>query len=1050
MLFGNREPRSLVARRRGAFHPRGEHLEARQLLAIDIGGALPPNLPNVATVPYGVDLGGAQSAGGAGFSVSDVGDVNGDGFDDYVIGGPTAINTSGVISKGVGNNSRAYLVFGSSAVGGGNVDWLTLNKIGQRVGDLGQLGNAAIGQQNPITGVAGFAYDGITFFASQQPPGAQLGASVTPLGDVNGDGFADFMIGAPGAFDSSNSSNPGTGRAYLVYGGPNIQKVPNKTIDLDNTLQNPGVNIVTFVNSIPGAHTGAAVAGGGLGVTSDVITDGLSDLAIGAPNASLGGQSNNGAVYLIDGSAVRTAATTTINLSTVGQTGGTAGVIFSGAASGDQIGAALAFPGNVDGAVAGSLPIGDLLIGAPASNGGAGAAYLIYGATNLAAEGAVIGGVNQISLSRVGNPNATNAPTNTVAGAIFLGASSAAQTGFAVSTAGDFNNDGRADFLIGSPGFNGRGEATLFYGQPVSSATRIVGTIPLNAIPVTFPAANFVGANTSDLAGYSLAPLGKINASSSVNSEILIGAPGFNSNAGTVYLIQGLVPGSSNLVGSFSLANAEAQPLAGLQITLSASSAITPTFLGASVGGRLLTTPRTADTDNLADPILGAPGYAVTLSRGLDGGAFILEGHFLPSLPTPQNTGVTVQIGVNSATGQPNTVNLTQTTPLNIFIFSSTSPAFNAPTDIDPATITINGVAIPAADVTITPDPITETNGTNPVAILAISPRSVLQPILTNGTITLTISGRTLATSANAGKTFTGSQTVVVSGATGGVVTPPGQIVATNPLPVGTITPSRFVPLVALSRFNYKAIPLRVAVAQFQPASGFKQRIDQYFFPKKHEHQFGSKYQNAGHGISTLGRGVFTRGKFKPGKTIKFTHKVPVVPVNRQTEVYVPTPAFPPKPPGKQFTGSHTVVVSGATGGTTGGSGRQIVATNSLRVGTITPSSFVPHAALSRFNYKAIPLRVAVAQHQPAPGFKSRIDQYFFPKKFEHQFGSKYQNAGHGISTLGRGVFTRGKFKPGKTVKFTHKVPVVPVNRQTEVYVPTPTPAYPPKPPVQP
>ena len=171
MLFGNREPRSLVARRRGAFHPRGEHLEARQLLAIDIGGALPPNLPNVANVPYGVVLGGAQSAGGAGFSVTDVGDVNGDGFDDYVIGGPTAINTNGVISKGVGNNSRAYLVFGSSAVGGGNVDWLTLNAI-QRVGDLGQLGNAAIGQQNPITGVSGFAYDGITFLASQQPPGA--------------------------------------------------------------------------------------------------------------------------------------------------------------------------------------------------------------------------------------------------------------------------------------------------------------------------------------------------------------------------------------------------------------------------------------------------------------------------------------------------------------------------------------------------------------------------------------------------------------------------------------------------------------------------------------------------------------------------------------------------------------------------------------------------------------------------------------------------------------------------------------------------------------
>ncbi len=424
---------------------------------------------------------------------------------------------------------------------------------------------------------------------------------------------------------------------------------------------------------------------------------------------------------------------------------------------------------------------------------------------------------------------------------------------------------------------------------------------------MTFPAANFVGANTGDQAGYSLAPLGELNANSAVNSEILIGAPGFNSNAGTVYLIPGLVPGFANLVGSFSLANAEAQPVAATQITLSASSMITPTFLGASVGGRIqprLTTARTADTDNLADPILGTPGYAVNLSRGLNGGAFILEGRFVP-LQTPQNTGVTVQIGVNSATGEPNTVNLTQTTPLNIFIFSSTSPAFNAQTDIDPATITINGVAIPAANITITPDPITETNGTNPVAILAISPRSVLQPILTNGTITLTISGRTLATRPTPASSSPARRP---SWSAAGPAAAAVAVRSWPPIPcpsahhsVELRPPVRARPvhadLAALSRFNYKAIPLRVAVAQFRPAPGFKQRIDQFFFPKKHEHQFGSKYQNTGHGVSTLGRGVFTRGKFKPDKTVKFTHEVPVVPVNRQTEVYVPTPPKPPVQP---------------------------------------------------------------------------------------------------------------------------------------------------------
>ena len=48
MLFGNRGPRSSAARRRGEFHPRLQPLEQRYLLAIDLGGVLPPGLPNVA------------------------------------------------------------------------------------------------------------------------------------------------------------------------------------------------------------------------------------------------------------------------------------------------------------------------------------------------------------------------------------------------------------------------------------------------------------------------------------------------------------------------------------------------------------------------------------------------------------------------------------------------------------------------------------------------------------------------------------------------------------------------------------------------------------------------------------------------------------------------------------------------------------------------------------------------------------------------------------------------------------------------------------------
>src|SRR5690242_14918482 len=73
MLFGKREPRSAVARRHGAFRPQADRLEGRILMAVDVGGSTPPNLPVMATAPLGVIEAGATQAGGAGFSVTDVG-----------------------------------------------------------------------------------------------------------------------------------------------------------------------------------------------------------------------------------------------------------------------------------------------------------------------------------------------------------------------------------------------------------------------------------------------------------------------------------------------------------------------------------------------------------------------------------------------------------------------------------------------------------------------------------------------------------------------------------------------------------------------------------------------------------------------------------------------------------------------------------------------------------------------------------------------------------------------------------------------------------------
>ena len=629
MRFGKRRPWSGGITRRGAKRPNVEVLEGRPLLAtIDLGGVTPPSspnssspLPNIATVPYGIDMAGGNASGGAGWSVTDVGDVTGDGFDDFVVSAPSVVASGGQVSLGNGPTSTVYLIFGSSEVGAGNIDWL-LNNATQRVGDLVQLGNASTGQNNPINVQPGYAFNGIKFITSQQI-GSQLGASVAAAGVVNG--ANSFLIGAPGASSSSNPAMKG-GRAYLIYGGTNLLSLSGRTIDLDATSINQGLNFVTFVTNVAGAKVGASVAGPG-----DVLADQTNDIAIGAPGATYNGNAGAGVAFLIDGSAIPT-GTATVSLDSVGQTGGTRGVVFGGTHAGDQTGASLAGAGDVNGALgSANTRIHDLLIGAP----GAASAYLVYGGNGLAAAQSQVGGLNSIALTRLG---AAGTAPDTVLGATFAGEPGDG-TGLALSTAGDFNADGNDDLLIGSPFFNGNeGRVTLFYGQK-NATNHLFGTISLDQIPTNDPAIQYSGAAPGALAGYSVAAVGRINLTQAPN-PILIGSPGFAGNTGAAYLIPGSV---STPVGVFSLATASAQPVAATVLTLTTPGGPSAPFFGASVSGRL-TQPgqtATADGDLIGDFIIGAPGYAATAVRGLAGGAFILEGALVP-VQTPVNTGITI------------------------------------------------------------------------------------------------------------------------------------------------------------------------------------------------------------------------------------------------------------------------------------------------------------------------------------------------------------------------------------------------------------------------
>ena len=398
------------------------------------------------------------------------------------------------------------------------------------------------------------------------------------------------------------------------------------------------------------------------------------------------------------------------------------------------------------------------------------------------------------------------------------------------------------------------------------------------------------------MAGYAVSPVGIVNAGQP--PPILIGAPGFNSSAGTAYEI----PGRAGLHGTFSLATAGATPLSALQFVLTTpgSPSTSPNFFGSSLSSRIQDTTFTADGDSIADFIAGSPGYDITqnAARNLAGGAQIVEGG-LVTLPIPTVNTVTTQIGVGTPFA-PFSINATTPANLQIFVFGSTTtnPTFKPVTDINPATVTVDGVAFPGATIQQDPNTANYLNGI-PDAIITINPRSALK--LPTGTDTITITGQMLATSPLFGFTWTGSASVTVTGGSSGPVVVGVAGVARGPNLLTALIPTfganQYTPsLTALSAFNYQPIPTSVALAQFLPPQGFRQRIYSFNHPGKTVGPFlTNRGQNKGRALNvfTLSSKVFNRSRFHGQKTYTWTHKPPkvgllrgVVPIQTKTQTF--------------------------------------------------------------------------------------------------------------------------------------------------------------------
>jgi uncharacterized repeat protein (TIGR01451 family) len=239
----------------------------------------------------GFRLNGIAIFGSAGDAVSAAADVNGDGFSDLLIG------AGGASPNGAGSG-QSYVVYGGSALPG------TI-------------------ELSALAGGDGFFLNGISTYDFS-------GIAVSAAGDVNGDGFADLVIGAPGG--DPNASN--SGQSYVVYGGGDADLAITKTDGVTTAVPGGSVTYTIVVtNSGPSNALGSTVTDTFPAACSSVSYTSVA--AAGATGNTPGPAAGNIAdtVNLPAGGSVTYSATCTISPAATGTLSNTGTVAATGGAT---------------------------------------------------------------------------------------------------------------------------------------------------------------------------------------------------------------------------------------------------------------------------------------------------------------------------------------------------------------------------------------------------------------------------------------------------------------------------------------------------------------------------------------------------------------------------------------------------------------------------------------------------------------------------------------------------------------------------------------------
>ncbi|HOK90961.1 MAG TPA: PASTA domain-containing protein, partial [Candidatus Hydrogenedentes bacterium] len=393
------------------YYDNGETDEGRVLVFYGTASGFPsvPNLTLEINVAYA----------NFGTAVSSAGDVNGDGYDDVIVGASRYNNlqvqegaaylflgsASGLSASPAWQveSNQAYALLGDAVAGAGDVNGDGYDDVLVGIPSYDDGSTQDVGRVQCYYGSASGLSTTPGWTVTGDRANARLGFAVSTAGDMNGDTYDDVVIGAPYYTGTATQE----GRIYVYYGSASGLSSSSDTVEMYTAYANLGYSV--------------AAAG-------DVNGDGKSDIVVGAPSSATGPMPKG---YVFYGPI-----TSNVRVDIVGEQ------------ANSRFGKSVAGAGDINGD-----GYDDVIISAPD--------FLVQNPNNSS-----MVGVGKVYAYR-GSQHGIQA---TVPEWTLQGSLDGLGLGAKVSGVGDVNGDGYADVLVGDPTFDARtvstnrGRVRLFLG----------------------------------------------------------------------------------------------------------------------------------------------------------------------------------------------------------------------------------------------------------------------------------------------------------------------------------------------------------------------------------------------------------------------------------------------------------------------------------------------------------------------------------------------------------------------------------------------------------